>query len=193
MRETPYPRFLNAPASCMTQNAPEIVLSRRAGRLSVDPQLAFVVSKLAYRVEEADAAAYIAGYCAAICVTDYSVRDEIIEPATPQETNLSQVYGRWGDGYNVVGPLGDAPGADAGIAIEGQDGQCVRSTLAEYRHTPAQILHFISQGITLYPGDVVFCGRLSRLITLPAGAYEAGYRVCVHIDGLNALTTCLHK
>lgn len=193
MAETPFPRFLNAPASCAAQHAQEVRLSNRAGRLSVDPQLAFVIGKMAYQVEEADAEAYILGYCAALCVTDYSIRDQIIQPATPQEEELSQVYGRWGDGYNVMGQLGPLPPAGSRIALQGPNGERIASTLAEYRHTPAQILHFISQGITLYPGDIVFCGRLSQLLSIPQGAYEAGYRVSVEIEGLGGVTALLHK
>lgn len=193
MRETPYPRFLNAPASCVAQNAPELVLSKRAGQLTAGVQLAFVVSRMAYCVDEKNASSYIAGYCTALCVTDHSIRDEIIEPSTPQEASLSLVYGRWGDGYNVIGSLCENPPADGAVLLQGEDGHTVRGNLREYRSSPAQILSFISQGITLYPGDVVFCGRLSNVMSLPIGAYEAGYTLNASIEGLDSVITRLHK
>lgn len=193
MPATPFPRFLNAPASCVTQNQSRITLSKRARRISVDPQLAFVIRKMAYQVAEADAEEYIYGYCAAICVTDYSIHDQIIQPATPQEEQLSQVYGRWGDGYNVLGSLGKLPAWNSAITLKTQDGGSITSALSEYRHTPAQILHFISQGITLYPGDVVCCGRLSQMVYIPQGAYDHGYQVSVEIEGMEKVSTTLCK
>lgn len=187
MKPTPYPRFLDAPAACAGQGG-EIRLAARAGRLGVDVQLAAVVKKMASRVSPEEAADCIEGYCAAACVTDYSIRDGIIEPATPQERSLSVFYGRWGDGYNQLGQLGHAPAPGARMTLEvGSDR--LETTLDEYRHGPAEIISFISRRITLYPGDIVFCGRLSRQIPLPREACADGVRVRAEIDGLPAVET----
>ena len=191
MPATPYPRFLNAPASCAAQNAAEIRLAKRAGRLSVDVQLAFVVKRMACQVKLEDADKYIEGYCAALSVTDYSIYDQMIQPATPQEMSLSQVYGRWGDGYNDLGALGRAPTAGGKMKLTVQNKEALETTLAEYRHSPAEILHFISQGITLFPGDVILCGRLSGQISLHRNDCQNGCVVTAEIEGLPPVSTMI--
>lgn len=188
MKPTPFPRFLSAPASCLGQGGP-IALAPRAGRVALDMQLAFVVKKLTYRVQPAQADDYILGYCTAVCATDLSIRDQIVEPATPQERALSCVYGRWGDGYNVLGPLRSAPKSSACAFLEIEGMEPVQAEMSDYRHTPAQILSFISQGITLFPGDVVLCGRLGAQVFLSKEQHTQGLQIRAQIDGLMEVTT----
>lgn len=192
MKPARHTRFLNGPGTIVRQNSDTIELAQRAGRIMVDPQLAFVVKKMAYKVSEAEAPDYIEGYGVMAAVTDYSIRDRIIEPATPQEKNLSIVYGRWGDGYNVIGTLGKCPAAGAKVTMQA-GGQVIETTLEEYRDTPAQILSFISQGITLYPGDVIICGRMSRQLEFAPEAYAEGIEVTAAIEGLDSVRTKIVK
>ena len=102
------------------------------------------------------------------------------------------MYGRWGDGYNVIGKLGECPASDSAITLT-IGNQTIESRLAEYRDTPAQILSFISQGITLYPGDVITCGRLSRQIEIAPEAYAQGIEVSAQIDGLKKVSAKIVK
>ena len=58
----------------------------------------------------------------------------------------------------------------------------------EYVLLAPQILAFLSQEITLFPGDVVTLGRTRNLLILPAGDSPADFTVTATIKGLGETT-----
>lgn len=171
MRPQNYPRFLNTPPSSLACNGAVLYPSARATNFTVGAELAFVVGKVASRISRDEADGYILGYLPIASFCDHSFREVIREPATKQERNLPFAYGRWGDGYNICGSLienttelqiGKRP-----MKIEiGGIGSVAGST-DEYTITPAEVLAFISQYITLFPNDVVTLGRIGNVLETP--------------------------
>jgi 2-keto-4-pentenoate hydratase/2-oxohepta-3-ene-1,7-dioic acid hydratase in catechol pathway len=135
-------------------------------------ELGFIVGSLASGVKEKDAGNYILGYLPLISLSDTSFKKETIEPATPQEKGICEVYGRWGDGYNILGqglPLSWETLKGAKMRLESDFQSPVITGVDEYRASPERILAFISKHITLFPGDVVIMGRVSERLFIPAG------------------------
>ena len=159
---TRVPRVLNAPTTALTVEQ-NVTLAKRAASLDIGVELAFVVGKIACKVSKERAGEYILGYAPMISVTDASFKEAVVEPATPQERGLPQVYGRWGDGYNVVGRLSRPTAFDGEMQLTVNERQIV-SSLSEYEATAQQALSFISQVVTLFPGDVVTLGRTAERI-----------------------------
>lgn len=182
---TRVPRVLNAPATAVTQNKNTVLAERANSKLFVGAELAFVVKKLACKVPLEKAAEYIIGYAPMISVTDNTFMDEVIEPATPQEHGLPHVYGRWGDGYNHLGTL--CPGIQQAGSIElSINGQvAAKGALKEYVSDGPKTLSFISQVVTLFPGDVITLGRIAERAEIPADMKE--FTVRAQIDGFEAL------
>ena len=121
---------------------------------------------------EEDAADYVLGYMPLAVLHDSSFAEPIRQPASPQESNLPAVYARWADGFNIAGgpPVAMPPDAIAGramrLALDGS-GE-IECNTDEYVLRAPQILAFLSQWITVFPGDVVTLGRTGRRLTVPA-------------------------
>ncbi|MCC6616647.1 MAG: fumarylacetoacetate hydrolase family protein [Anaerolineae bacterium] len=183
----PYPRFLNAPARALAASGSEVEIPARAANLSVSCELACVINRLTHGVTAEEAADSIAGYAAMIGLHDSSFADVILEPATPQERNLPQVYARWADGFNVIGALSplDDPLAHA-FSLSVSDVGSAQGSTGDYRLDAAQVIAFISQFITLFPGDVVTLGSPGHQLSLAADGAD-GTTIRAEIEGLPAV------
>ncbi|MBN2472907.1 MAG: fumarylacetoacetate hydrolase family protein [Anaerolineae bacterium] len=188
----PYPRFLNAPATALAALGSTIVLPRRAASVTISVELGCVVSRVASRVAAAEAGRYILGYVVLAAVSDSSFADAVIEPATSQERNLPAVYARWGDGFNVVSqppvPLSpdEAHAHTCALVIEGIGK--VEEQTSDYVRSAPEVLAFIAQQITLFPGDVITLGPLPGCPTIPAGHDLTGVQGRAAIQGIGEVT-----
>ena len=117
-------------------------------------ELGFVIGKLARRVSKADALSHVAGYCLA---NDVSERDWQIKR-----------NGQWGkgksfDGFGPIGPwlvtsdeLSNPQAIELELAVNGEIKQ--RSNTADMIFSVAEIVSYLSQFMTLLPGDLVITG-----------------------------------
>jgi 2-keto-4-pentenoate hydratase/2-oxohepta-3-ene-1,7-dioic acid hydratase in catechol pathway len=188
----PLPRVLNSPGSALAETKSEVSIPSRASTLTVGVELAFVLRGLVYRVNAAGVARHILGYTPMIVLRDASFADPIRFPATLQEANLPQVYARWADGFNVLNSdlvsvePDDVRGRTMRLSIPGI-GE-VEGSSDEYVLLAPQILAFLSQEITLFPGDVVTLGRTRELLTLPVAESPSTFTVTASIEGLGETT-----
>ncbi|QSI33266.1 2-hydroxyhepta-2,4-diene-1,7-dioate isomerase [Variovorax sp. RKNM96] len=117
-------------------------------------ELGFVIGTQAKKVSVADALSHVAGYCLA---NDVSERDWQIKRG-----------GQWGkgksfDGFGPIGPwlvtrdeLPDPQGIALELAVNGEVRQ--KSSTADMIFPVAEIVSYLSQFMTLLPGDVVITG-----------------------------------
>ncbi|MDL2233104.1 fumarylacetoacetate hydrolase family protein [Ruminococcaceae bacterium OttesenSCG-928-L11] len=173
------PRFLNHPGSALTAGDEAVRLPRIATDLAVSAELCCVVGKVARHVPPEQAGEYILGYSPMAAVTDRSLVQSIIEPATAQERSLPLVYGRWGDGYNRMLahpiPLSRSPRDVVSLEIDGAGS--LEVDWSEYICGCEALLSTISRYITLLPGDVLSLGRTAQQLIVPADHKEITGRV----------------
>ncbi|MDM0018981.1 fumarylacetoacetate hydrolase family protein [Variovorax saccharolyticus] len=117
-------------------------------------ELGFVIGTQAKKVSVADALGHVAGYCLA---NDVSERDWQIKRG-----------GQWGkgksfDGFGPIGPwlvtrdeLPDPQSIPLELAVNGETRQ--KSNTADMIFPVAEIVSYLSQFMTLLPGDVVITG-----------------------------------
>ncbi len=117
-------------------------------------ELGFVIGTQAKRVAVADALSHVAGFCLA---NDVSERDWQIKR-----------NGQWGkgksfDGFGPIGPwlvtrdeLSDPQSIALELAVNGEIRQ--KSSTADMIFSVAEIVSYLSQFMTLLPGDVVITG-----------------------------------
>ncbi|WP_029528103.1 fumarylacetoacetate hydrolase family protein [Polaromonas glacialis] len=117
-------------------------------------ELGFVIGTLARKVSVAQALSHVAGYCLA---NDVSERDWQIKR-----------NGQWGkgksfDGFGPIGPwlvtsdeLPDPQSIPLELAVNGETRQ--QSNTADMIFPVAQIVSYLSQFMTLLPGDLVITG-----------------------------------
>jgi acylpyruvate hydrolase len=138
----------------------ELVIPSVSRAVDWEVELGVIVGAPAYRVDEAEAAACIAGYTV---VNDISMRDWQVR--TPQ----------WDQGKNFeastpVGPflvtgdeIGDAADLEVTTTVDGERMQTGRT--CDLLFKPAAIVSYASQFTTLRPGDLIATGTPSGVGT----------------------------
>jgi 2-keto-4-pentenoate hydratase/2-oxohepta-3-ene-1,7-dioic acid hydratase in catechol pathway len=167
-----HPRFLNGPASALSRSPAEVEVPPRARTLQAGVELAFVVGRVACQVSVAEADRYILGYLSVASLCDRSFGEDFHKIVDDHDWGLPEVYGRWADGFSVVS---EAPRMLAANEVRGRpmilrlDGLGeARGNTDEYVHLAPETLAFITQAITLFPGDVVTLGRVAERLTIAA-------------------------
>lgn len=151
-----------------------IVCPRWAGRIDYEGELAFVVKKKASRVKPSDAGEYILGYT---CLNDVTARD------------IQAKDGQWvrAKGFDTFAPIGpcitDEVDPSALALTTRLNGKTVQSSSTSKLIWPvAELLCFITECMTLLPGDVVATGTPEGI-----GPMHPGDTVEVEIEGIGVL------
>ena len=148
------PILFNKLANCIVGPNDDVIMPRNSRKLDWEAEIAFVISKRAQYVEEADALDYIAGY--AVC-------NDVSERWFQAERG-----GQWmkGKSFETSGPLGpwlvtpdeidDVQNLDMWLDVNGERMQTGNTKTMIF--SIAHCLHYISQFMVLEPGDVVTTG-----------------------------------
>ena len=176
-----YPTLFAKFADALTGPYDDVVVPEyAAAQLDWEAELASVIGKPAYQVNEADADDYIAGYSVN---NDYTMRDY-------QYRTL-----QWDQGKNFEKTSGFGPWLvtdyTPGSRIETRlDGEVMQSaTTDDLVFSPAKLVEYISHIVTLKPGDVVITGTAGGVghARKPARYIGDGQTVEVSIEGLGTV------
>jgi len=168
--------FLKPPSSLLAPGA-VVRMPAASQRVDFEGELAFVMGKRTSRFKaDGDWRGCIRGYTLA---NDVTARD------------LQKKEGQWtrGKGWDTFCPVGpivsDEVDAAAGLALETRVNGELRQqgSTADFIFSIPQLLEYITQAITLEPGDLVLTGTPSGV-----GPLAAGDRVEVSVDGLGVLS-----
>ncbi|KAF5601778.1 fumarylacetoacetate hydrolase [Fusarium pseudocircinatum] len=180
------------PVTALTGPYDEIVLPRTSwekGRLDYESELVIVIGKKASRVSKDDALDYVFGYTAG---NDISNRAWQLEPHLG---GGQWCYSKCFDSSAPIGPAivsKDILSSAVGLRILGtlNGTQVQNGNTDNMIFSVAEIVSFLSQGMTLLPGTLVFTGT-------PAGVgfgrkpqiiMKEGDVTKVEIDGIGAIT-----
>ena len=162
-----------------------IVIPDITERVDYEAELGVVIGDRAQRVSVENALDAVAGY---ICANDVTARDL-------QHSDGQWVRGKSLDTFCPVGPAvvpaSDIPDPQAlGIRaiLNGQVMQ--ESTTANMVFGVAEIVAFVSQAITLEPGDLILTGTPAGVGVFrdPRVFMKPGDEITIEIDGIGALT-----
>ena len=145
--------FLKAPSAICGPHD-DVILPRNATKLDYETELAFVMGRRASYITEADALSYVAGYTV---LNDYSER------AFQLERGGQWTKGKSADTFAPVGPyltpaaeVPDPQNLPIWLKVNGelrQDG-----TTADMLFTLPQLISYVSEFMTLLPGDIITTG-----------------------------------
>lgn len=145
-----------------------------ADRIDYEAELCIVIGKEAYRVAEERALDYVLGYT---CGNDVSHRD------------YQRKDGQWvrAKGFNTFCPLGPVIETDldpGNVAIQSRLNGEVRqnSHTSNLIFNPAFLISFISNVMTLLPGDVIMTGTPEGV-----GPMKPGDTIEVEVEGIGTL------
>ena len=169
--------------TCVVGPGHAIYMPRVSRAVDWEAELCFVIGKTARYVKAEDAAAYIAGYTIG---NDVSVRDWQFHSPT------------WmmGKSFDTHGPLGPAivtpdeldPG-NVGVRLYVNNEVKQDSNTSQLIFNPGAIVEYLSVGMTLEPGDVVYTGTPAGVggSRRPPEFLKPGDVVRVEIEGLGTL------
>jgi 2-keto-4-pentenoate hydratase/2-oxohepta-3-ene-1,7-dioic acid hydratase in catechol pathway len=180
--------FAKWPSSLIGPGEP-IVLPAQAKEVDYEAELGVEIGTRAQNVSVADALDHVAGY---LCANEVSARD--IQFADGQWTR-----GKSFDTFGPVGPLVPAakvPDPQA-LAIRCLlNGEVVQdSSTAQMVFTVAEVIAFVTDGITLEPGDLILTGTPAGvgLGRKPPVYLADGDEVTVEIEGIGSLTNPVRR
>jgi acylpyruvate hydrolase len=183
-----YPVLFHKVAGSLVGHGQPVVIPRISSKIDYEAELAVIIGKRGKYIAEDNALSYIAGYTVA---NDVSARD------------LQTRTGQWTSGkmLDTFGPLGPAlvtrdevPNPN-NLAIKTiLNGQVMQNgnTSDMIFHVPF-IVHYISQIVTLEPGDVIMTGTPSGVgqSREPQVFMKPGDSVTIEIEHLGVLTNPL--
>jgi acylpyruvate hydrolase len=153
-RELPqYPTLFAKFAETLMGPNDDLAIPAVSERVDWEAELGVLIGKPVYRAGTTEAAAAIAGYT--VC-NDVSMRDF-------QRRTLQWLAGKMFQRSTPVGPylvtpdeVGDAADLEIGCSVDGETKQLARTSDLLFK--PADIVAYISQAITLRPGDLLLTG-----------------------------------
>ena len=170
------PMLFLKPNTAVIAHKEEIVYpSHMSKRVDYEGELAVVIGKKAYMVEEKDSENYIFGYT---CINDVTARD--LQAKDIQFTR--------GKGFNTFAPIGPFIETDidpANLKIQTRLNGKVRqmSNTGNLIFNTNKLVSFISKVMTLLPGDIIATGTPGGV-----GSMFPGDKVQVEISGIGTLT-----
>jgi 2-keto-4-pentenoate hydratase/2-oxohepta-3-ene-1,7-dioic acid hydratase in catechol pathway len=167
-----------------------IAVSKEKGKnFDYEAELVIVIGRTARNVSEADAPNYIFGYCTG---NDFTARDL-------QARSSQWLLGKSLDGSGVIGPwlvtsdLADGDKLDISLTVNGEKRQS--SNTADLVFNCKQLVSYISDYTTLKPGDLIFTGTPSGVISgFPPDKrvwLKPGDKIVTSIEKLGDLTFTL--
>ena len=154
------PILFNKFNSALNSHGGSIAVSKeKATNFDYEAELVIVIGRTARNVSEADAAQYIFGFCTG---NDFTARDL-------QARSSQWMLGKSLDGSGVIGPwlvtsdLVDGDNLGISLTVNGQKRQT--SNTSDMVFNTKQLVSYISDYMTLKPGDLIFTGTPEGVIS----------------------------
>lgn len=168
------PLLFLKPSSAVQHTGGNVEYPKNSNNLHYEAELGIVIKKQAKNIKAADAGDYILGYT---CANDVTARD------------IQFSDGQWtrGKSFDTFLPLGpcietEFDASNGKIALYLNDELKQSSNINDLIFKVPELVAFITETMTLYPGDVILTGTPSGV-----GPMEVGDVVRVEIEGIGSL------
>ncbi|MBN1370287.1 MAG: fumarylacetoacetate hydrolase family protein [Dehalococcoidaceae bacterium] len=165
--------FLKPPTAVIGPEA-NIIYPSASARVDYEGELAVIISKIAWRVSKENVNDYILGYS---CFNDVTARD-----LQQQDNQWTRAKGF--DTFAAIGPWIETDLEPGSLNLETylNDELKQQGNTGDLIYNIAEIINFISNVMTLMPGDVIATGTPAGI-----GPMYPGDRVEVKIQGIGSL------
>jgi acylpyruvate hydrolase len=181
----PYPTVFAKFANTLVASGDPIVLPPASTMPDYEGELAVVIGRPGRQVTEQDALDYVAGYTA---FNDVSARD--FQGHTSQWTmgKSPDTFGPLGLALVTADEIPDPQKLELRTTVNGEVLQ--QASTADMVFTVRQLIAYLSQTMTLLPGDVIATGTPSGIgaARTPPRFLRPGDTVVISIDGVTELT-----
>ncbi|OZQ61911.1 5-carboxymethyl-2-hydroxymuconate isomerase [Paenibacillus sp. VTT E-133280] len=185
-----FPILFNKFNNTLTGHGSEVPLPKTSHKVDYEAELGIVIGRTAKYVAEEEALDYVLGYCTA---NDLSARD--LQMRTSQ-----WLAGKSCDKFSPIGPylvttdeVGDPNQLDIQCTVNGELRQ--NSNTSDMIFNCKQIVSYVSQCMTLSPGDIILTGTPEGVVMgyAPENQFylQDGDVVTVQIEKLGAITNTM--
>jgi 2-keto-4-pentenoate hydratase/2-oxohepta-3-ene-1,7-dioic acid hydratase in catechol pathway len=195
-RLTTVPRPFIMPATAVANPGDEIPWPVYSETIDYELELAVVIGRKAKTVAPENALEIIAGYTIVNDVSARTVTFKNNRAERPWDEFYDWLNGKWADGFCPMGPylltadeVEDVQNLDMKLMVNGEVRQNASSS--QMIHTVAQIVSFLSNLMTLEPGDIIATGTPSGVGFATGNYLKAGDRIDASIENLGILTNTL--
>ena len=168
------PLLFMKPSTAVISNKMRIVKPKMSQRVDYEGELAIVIGRKCRKVTPEEASDYILGYS---CFNDVTARDlqqKDVQYTRAKSFDTFAPYGPW------INTDIDPIGLKITTRVNGEVKQ--EGNTEDMIFSPFELVSFISQIMTLLPGDVIATGTPPGV-----GPLQAGDRVEVEIEGIGTL------
>jgi 2-keto-4-pentenoate hydratase/2-oxohepta-3-ene-1,7-dioic acid hydratase in catechol pathway len=192
MAYPPAPLLFSKFNNTLAGHGEDVPLPEKSSQVDYEAELVIVIGKEAKDVKKEDALSYVYGYCNA---DDLSARDL-------QFKSSQWLLGKTCDKFSPIGPylvsadeVGDPNDLNIRAIVNGEVRQ--DSNTSDMIYYCDEIISYISEHMTLYPGDIILTGTPAGVIVgYPEEKrvwLKAGDEVTIEIEKLGRLTNRLVK
>jgi 2-keto-4-pentenoate hydratase/2-oxohepta-3-ene-1,7-dioic acid hydratase in catechol pathway len=168
------PLIFLKPSTAVVSNKMKIVLPKMSDRVDYEGELAVVIGRKCRKVSPEEAKEYILGYS---CFNDVTARDLQKKDVQYTRAKSFDTFGPYGPWINTdIDPIG----LRIETRVNGEVRQ--RGNTEDMIFSPFELVSFVSQIMTLLPGDVISTGTPPGV-----GPLNPDDRVEVEIEGIGTL------
>ena len=190
------PRPFLMPATVVAPPNAEIPWPVYSRQIDYEIELAVVIGSRAKCITPEQAPDCIAGYTIANDVSGRSVTHAEGRTERPKDKFFDWLHGKWADGFCPMGPwlvtadeVPDPQDLELELTVDGRTRQ--KSSTAHMIFPVYHLVSFISQLMTLLPGDVIATGTPSGVGMATGEFLEGGQRITCRIARIGELTNTL--
>ncbi len=159
-------------------------------------ELAVVIGRRGRRIPESQALDYVAGYTVINDLSHRTFRPNPQRVQRPRDAFFDWLHGKWFDGFCPCGPcvlsaavVPDPQRLDMELRVNGQVRQ--QASTAQQIFPVAAVISFISQIVTLEPGDLISTGTPAGVGHAQGVFLQPGDEIHARIDPIGTLQTTI--
>ncbi len=168
------------PTSAVVGPGDDIIYPQLSERVDYEAELAVVIGKQGSKIKEDEAESYIWGYT---CANDVTARDL-------QRKDKQWTRAKGFDTFCPVGPWVETELNYRGLQVESflNDEKRQSGNTADMLFPIPYLISYISQAMTLMPGDIISTGTPEGI-----GPMQPGDRIEIKVEGIGVLTNQVVK
>ncbi len=165
-------------------------------KIDHEVELAVIIGRHARNVTAGQALDFVAGYTIINDLSDRGFHPNPQRETRPKDGFFDWLHGKWHDGFCPCGPclvttdeISDPQQLALELQVDGEVRQ--QGTTAEQIFSVAEVIAFLSQWMTLEPGDIISTGTPAGVGNASGRFLKAGNQLVASIQGLGQLQTTM--
>ena len=195
-RRTTTPRPFIMPPTAVIGPGADIPWPAYSRQIDYEIELAIVIGSAAKCVTPQAALDHVAGYTIANDVSARSVTHAEGRAERPKDAFFDWLHGKWADGFFPTGPwlvtadeIQDPNDLELELTVNGHVRQSANTSLMIF--PVAEIVAFLSEIMTLTPGDIIATGTPSGVGMAEGRFLDPGDTITCRIENIGELTNTL--